>query len=74
MIFCIVKKGIMEWLEEWLGAFREKIVVGKIGVQTLSFREFMACIARKFFRKDPIAGRRWIANMENAQLTSFYHE
>ena len=71
MIIGTVKEGIMEILDERLGAFRT-IIITIMGAHTLSFQEFRACRAPEFFgEKDPIASRRWLADMVNAFQTSF---
>ena len=58
-----------------LGFFVLRLRLARLGVRTLSFWEFKDCEAPKFFgKKNPIANRRWIANMENAQLVSFCPE
>ena len=54
VIFNTVNEGIMEILDERLGAFCTDIMV-IMGSLTLSFQEFRACGAPEFFReKDPI--------------------
>ena len=73
VIFDTIKEGIMELLDERLGALRAEIALGQLGARTPSFREFKACGALEFFgAKDPIASHGWITDMENAQRTSFY--
>lgn len=58
MIFSTIKEGIMEPSDDRVGAFRTEIIVGQLGAQVLSFREFKACGALDFFeKKDPIASR-----------------
>lgn len=67
MVFGTIKEGIMGLLDERLGDFWAEIAAVQLGAWTLSFREFKACGAPEFFGvKDPIASRRWIADMENA--------
>ena len=44
-----------------------EIVIGQIGAHNLSFWDFKACGSPEFFRKkDHIASRGWIGDMENA--------
>ena len=56
VMFGTIKEEIMELLNERLRDFRPKITAGQLGDRTLTFWEFKACGALKFFReKDPIA-------------------
>lgn len=72
VIFGTVKEGIMEILDERLGAFHIDIMA-IVGAFTLSFQEFCACVAPKFFwEKDPIANKRWLVDMANAFRTSLF--
>ena len=67
VIFGTIKEGIMEILDEHLGAFRSEMV----GACTLTFREFWACETLDFFgNKDPIVSRHWLANVTNAFCAS----
>ena len=43
VMFGTIKEGIMKLMDERLKAFRVEIVVGQLGAQTPSFREFKAC-------------------------------
>ena len=62
----------MELLDESIGAFRAEIMVGQLGAQTPSFREFKACGAPEFFgANDLIDSHRWISN---AQRKNFCHK
>ena len=57
-------------MDERLSAFHSEIVV-LIGAHLLTFREFRACGAPDYFgEKDPIASRRWLADVSNAFRTS----
>ena len=72
IIFGMIKEGMMEIMEERLKAFRVEITAGQVGAQTPSFREFKACGAPKFFGdRGPIVSRCWVADIENAQHTSY---
>ena len=75
MIFGTVKEGIMKIMKERLRSFRVEIATGQIRTRTPSLLEFMVCREPEIFgAKDPIASHRWIADMENAQRTSFFPE
>ena len=75
VIFDIFKEGIMEIMEEPIRYFRTEIAAGQIGARAPSFMEFKACGAPEFFGvRDPITSRCWVADMENAQRTSFCPE
>ena len=59
VIFGTVKEGIMEILDQHIGALHTE-VIAIFGSCTLSFRKFHARGAPKFFgEKDPIASRIW---------------
>lgn len=46
-----------------------------VGARSLTFREFHACGAPKFFKlKDPITIRRWLVNRKNAFRSRFLPE
>ena len=56
MMFVTIKEGIMELMDEWLKAFRAKIVAGQLGARTPTFWEFKAYgVLELFGDKDPIA-------------------
>ena len=62
-------------MEDRLWAFRSDMAFGQAGIQTLFFKDFRGCGAPDFHGvKDPIVARRWIVDMESAQLMSFYLE
>ena len=62
-------------MEDHLRAFRSHMVAGQSGSRPLSFKDFRGCVAPDFHgAKDPIAAKRWIADIESAQLTSFCPE
>ena len=72
IIFGSIKEGIVELMEDRLRAFRSDMASGQSGSRTLSFKDFRGSGAPDFHgAKDPIAARRWIADIESAQLTSF---
>ena len=74
MIFGSVKEGILKILDEHLGMFRAEIMA-IVGACTLSLYEFRACGAPTFSgEKEPIASRRWLADMTNMFKTSFCPE
>ena len=61
MIFGTVKEGILEILDERLGAFHAEMMA-LIGVRTLTFWEFRACGAQDYHvARDLIASSRWLA-------------
>nr|KAJ0192258.1 hypothetical protein LSAT_V11C800444800 [Lactuca sativa] len=75
IIFGSIKEGIVELTEDRLRTFRSDMASGQSGSRTLSFKDFRGSGAPDFHgEKDPIAARRWIADIESAQLTSFYPE
>ena len=75
VIFGSIKEGIVELMEDRLRAFRSDMATSQSGSRTLSFKDFRGSGAPDFHgAKDPIAARRWIADIESAQLTSFYPE
>ena len=58
MIFGTVKEGILEILDERLGAFCIELMA-MLEARTLTFREFRACGAPDYLRaRDPIASGR----------------
>ncbi|XP_023737006.1 uncharacterized protein LOC111884940 [Lactuca sativa] len=62
----------MEIMEERLGSLSDETTSGQIGDRTPSFWEFKVCGALEFFGvRDPIVSRRWVADIENAQRTSY---
>ena len=70
VIFGTVKEGILEILDERLGAFRTEIM-DLMGACTMTFREFRACGAPDYHgAREPIASRRWLADIANAFRTS----
>lgn len=70
VIFGTVKEGILEILDERLGAFRTKMMA-LLGARTLTFREFRAYGAPNYHgARDPIASSRWLADVANAFRTS----
>ena len=72
MIFGSIKEGIIELMEGRLKAFRSEYASSLSGARTLSFKDFRGCGAPEFHGvKDPIVARRWITDMESAQLTNF---
>ena len=74
MIFDIVKEGIIEIMDEYLSFFRSEMV-SMMGALTMTFHEFRACGALKFFRKkNPIAIRCWLADVRNAFRSSLCPE
>ena len=73
MMSSTIKEGIMELMKERTMDFWFEVTTGQAGAWTPLFREFKACGAPESFgAKDPIASRRWIAYMENAQQMSFW--
>ena len=65
----------MELMEDRLRAFRSDMASSQSGSRTLSFKDFRGSGAPDFHGvKDPIAARRWITDIESAQLTSFCPE
>lgn len=73
IIFGSIKEGILELMEDCLQAFRSDMASGQSGSCTLSFKDFRSSGVLDFHgAKDPIAARRWIANIESAQFTSFF--
>ena len=59
-------------MEDRLRAFRSDMASGQSGSRTLSFKDFRGSGAPDFHgAKDPIAARRWSADLESAQFTSF---
>lgn len=57
--FGTIKEGIMELMDEHLGAYQAEIAVGQLGSRNLSHQEFKARGALNFFGKDNlIASRR----------------
>ena len=72
--FSTINERIMEILDELLGMFRSEILAD-VGGRTLTYREFRACGAPKFFeKKEPIVCRWWLADMVNTFRTSFCPE
>ena len=72
IIFGSIKEGIVELMEDRLRAFRSDMASGQSGSRMLSFKDFRGSGAPDFHgAKDPIAARRWIADIESAQLISF---
>ena len=70
MIFGSAKEGILEHLDEKLGAFRTEIAA-MMGSCTFNFREFRACGAPDYHgARDPIASTRWLTDVANAFRTS----
>ena len=70
VIFGTIKEGIMELLDERLGAFHVEIRA-MVGARSLNFWEFRACGASEIFgKKDLISSRRWLADIANAFRTS----
>ena len=66
-----VKEGIQEILDECVGALCAE-VMAIIGARSPSFPKFWACGAPAFQgERDPIASRKWLADMYNASRTSF---
>ena len=61
MIFGSVKEGILEILDERLGAFHAE-VLDIVGARTFSGE------------KDPIASSRWLVDMDNTFAVSFFLE
>lgn len=75
VMFGMIKEGIMEILNEWLGAFHIEMAAGRFGVQSLTFREFKTYGALELFgKKDPIVSRQWIMDIESTQQTSYCPE
>ena len=71
VIISTVNVGVLEILDERLGTFWAK-VMAIVGARTLSFGEFCTCGSPVCFGdKDPIASRRWLADIANAFWTSF---
>nr|KAJ0216168.1 hypothetical protein LSAT_V11C300131450 [Lactuca sativa] len=72
VIFGSIKEGIIELMEDHLRAFRSDLASGQVSTRTLSFKDFRGCGVPDFHGvKNPIVARRWIADIESAQLTSF---
>ncbi|XP_023742111.3 receptor-like protein EIX2 [Lactuca sativa] len=66
VIFGSVKEGVLELMDEKLGAFRTEIIA-MMGARTLKFREFRACGAPDYNGdRDLIPSSRWLANVANA--------
>ena len=66
VIFGTVKEGILESLDERLGAFRTEMMA-LLGVRTLTFRDFKACGAPYYHgARVPIASGRWLDDVSNA--------
>ena len=75
VIFGSIKEGIVELMEDRLKAFRNDMATSQSGSHTLFFKDFRGSGAPDFHgEKDLIAARRWIADIESAQLTSFCPE
>ena len=75
IIFGSIKEGIVEMMEDRLRAFRSDLASSQSGSRTLSFKDFRSSGAPDFHGvKDPIVARRWIADIESAQLISFCPE
>ena len=74
VMFGTIKEGIVELLDEHLGAFRTEILA-IVGACTLTFLEFHVRGDPEFFRKKhPVVSRKWIVDMTNAFRTSFFPE
>ena len=74
VIFCTVKEGNLEILDERLSSFRYEMVT-TVGARSLTFREFGLCGAPNYYgEKDPIVSRRWLADVANAFHTSGFPE
>ena len=72
VIFGSITEGIIELMEDLLRAFRSNMALGQSGTHMLSFKDFKGCGAPDFHRvKVPVVARRWIADIESVQLTSF---
>lgn len=72
VIFGSIKEGIIELMEDHLRAVRSDLASGQASTCTLSFKDFRGSGAPDFHGvKNPIAARRWIADIESAQPTSF---
>lgn len=70
-----MKEGIIEKMEEHFQTFQAEMSSGEHGACTLIFKDFWGCRALDFFGvKDPIISRKWILDMESAQMTSFCPE
>lgn len=70
LIFSTVKEGILEILDERLGAFRTEMEA-MMAARMLTFREFRACGAPKYHgARDPIASSKWLVDIANAFHTS----
>ena len=66
MIFGSIKEGIIEFMEDRLWEFRIDMAFSKSGSRTLSFKDFRSSGVSDFHgAKDPIAARRWIADIES---------
>ena len=75
ILFGSIKEGIMELMEDRLQAFRSDLASSQSGSRTLYFKDFRGNGAPDFHGvKDPIATRRWIADIKFAQLMSFCPE
>ena len=75
IIFGSIKEGILELMEDRLRAFRSDMASGQSGCRTLSFKDFRGSGAQDFHgAKEPIAARRWIVDIESAQMISFCPE
>lgn len=75
VIFGSIKEGIIGLMEDRLREFRSDLASSQSGTCTLSFKDFWGSGVSDFHGvKDPIVGRRWIADIESAQLMSFYPE
>ena len=73
VIFGAVKEGILEILDERLGAFRAEIVA-MMGVRTLTFCHFRACRALYYHgARDPIASSRWLADVPRGRRFDSLH-
>ena len=75
VIFGSIKEGIIELMEDCHREFRSDMAPCQSGTHTLSFKDFRGCEAPDFYGvKDPIVARRWIVDIEYAQVMSFCPE
>lgn len=75
VMFEMNKEGIIEMMEKSFLVHRVEIFVGQYGAPTLTFKDLCGCVHKEFFgAKDRISARRWIMDMDCAQLTSFCYE
>ena len=64
VMFGMIKEGMLEFMEDHLGAFPTELAADQFGPRALTFREFRACGALEFFgKKGPNISRRWVVDI-----------